>query len=168
MATTYEKISSNTLSSASATITLGSIPATYTDLKLVVTATTTGTSDYNMQLRFNSDSSALYSRSGIDVAGTTIYSFNNTGATFIDWVYAHGVNPSPSLIIYDINSYAGSTHKTILVTASHDTNSASPTAVSRLCFLYRSTSAITALELSLASTTFAIGTTATLYGIKAA
>jgi hypothetical protein len=36
MATTYEKIATTTLGTAAATFTFSSIPATYTDLRLVV------------------------------------------------------------------------------------------------------------------------------------
>jgi hypothetical protein len=169
MPTTYEKIQSTTLGSASSTITFSSIPATYTDLRLVVVASTTGTSDYNMALRFNGDTSGTYSRMGFDAAGgNTIYNFTNVNQTYIDWVYAHGANPTPSLINYDIFSYAGSTYKTTLVTASHDTNTSGPTALGRIVALWRNTAAITSIELSFASTNFAIGTIATIYGIKAA
>jgi hypothetical protein len=168
MPLTYEKISSTTLGTASATITLGSIPATYTDLKLVVVASTTGTSDYNVQLRFNGDSGSNYSRTGYDIGSANGYAFRNTGATFIDWVYAHGLNPTLSFFTYDIFSYAGNKFKPVLVNSSHNTTSSTATGLSRISGAWRSTSAITTLELSVPSTTFAIGSTATLYGIKAA
>jgi hypothetical protein len=158
-------IATTTLGSATSSITFNSIASSWTDLRLIVVASTTGTSDYNMALRFNGDSGSNYSRIGMDVANGTIYNFNNVNQTYIDWVYAHGANPTPSLITYDIFSYAGSTNKTTLITASHDTNTSGPTGLGRIVALWRNASAITSIELSFASTNFAIGTTATLYGI---
>ena len=61
MATTYEPIATNTLGSAAANITFSSIPATYTDLRVVVVALTTN-NNWNIELRLNSDSSTLYSQ----------------------------------------------------------------------------------------------------------
>jgi hypothetical protein len=168
MPLTYEKIASTTVGTASATITLGSIPATYTDLRLVVVANTTGTSDYNVQLRFNGDSGNNYSRTGYDIGSSANYGFANTNQTFIDWVYAHGLNPTLSFIAYDIFSYAGNKFKPVLVNASHNTTSSTASGLSRISGAWRSTSAITSVELSMSSTNFAVGTTATLYGIKAA
>jgi hypothetical protein len=55
MATTYEKIQSTTLGSATTAINFNSIAASWTDLKIVLVAkTTSGNAD--VYLRFNSDS----------------------------------------------------------------------------------------------------------------
>lgn len=165
MATTYEKIQSTTLGSASSTITFSSIASTWTDLRLVLVASTTGTSDYDLKLNFNSDTATNYSRTGIDAIGSTIYVFRNSNQTSLSYVYVLGIDPTPALITYDIFSYAGGTYKTTLITASHDVNSAGNNTVNRTVGLWRSTSAITDILLTASGTTFATGTTATLYGI---
>jgi hypothetical protein len=64
----------------------------------------------------------------------------------------------------DIFSYAGSTFKTTLYTASGDKNGSG--AVERGVALYRSTSAINRVDLFGWTGNLATGTTATLYGIK--
>ena len=166
MATTYEPIATTTLGSAAATITFSSIPATYTDLRLVLVANSTGASDYDLRLNFNSDTASNYSRTGIDAIGSTIYAFRNSNQTYLSYVYVLGIDPTPAQITYDIFSYAGATNKTTLLTASHDVNSAGNNTVNRTVGLWRSNSAITDILLTASGTTFAIGTTATLYGIK--
>jgi hypothetical protein len=63
----------------------------------------------------------------------------------------------------DFFSYAGSTNKTVLIEISQDYNGSG--VVQRSVALFRDTAAITRLDLTAVGTTFAIGTTATLYGI---
>jgi hypothetical protein len=168
MATTYDKIATTTLGSASSTITFSSIANSWTDLRLVLVASTTGTSDYNCQINYNGDFSADYSRTLINAIGSTIYSARNANQASLDWVYVLGINPVPALVTYDIFSYAGSTFKTTLITASNDVNSSGNNTVNRTVGLWRDTGAITSITLTASGTTFAVGTSATLYGIKAA
>ena len=165
MATTYEKIATTTLGSASATITFSSIAGTYTDLRLVITALQG--SGNNIALRFNSDSGANYSRTRLIGNGTSATSTQATGDTEID-LNREGLSATaPSLYEIDIFSYAGSTYKTLLATANEDRNGSG--SVMRVVGLWSSTSAIsTILITSLSADTMGVGTTATLYGIKAA
>ena len=72
----------------------------------------------------------------------------------------------PFLATIDIFSYAGSTNKTCLFTLNDDANGSGNVEYS--VGLFRSTSAITQVNILQLSTTYKIGTTATLYGIKAA
>jgi hypothetical protein len=67
----------------------------------------------------------------------------------------------PQMYTVDIFSYAGSTYKTSLVTFQEDNNGSGY--VGNKVGLWPSTSAITSITLN--GTNFAIGTTATLYGI---
>ena len=62
--------------------------------------------------------------------------------------------------------YAGSTYKTMLTMDSNDLNGSG--SVETTVGLWRSTAAINTITLSANADTFAAGTTATLYGIKAA
>ena len=59
---TYEPIATTTLTSATSEVSLSSIPSTYTDMIIVVTATTTA-DNTDIQMYFNSDNtSGLYSK----------------------------------------------------------------------------------------------------------
>jgi hypothetical protein len=69
----------------------------------------------------------------------------------------------PFLTTVDIFSYAGSTYKTALSTASADQNGSG--AVIYSVQLWRSTAAITSFTISASSGNLSSGTTAQLYGI---
>jgi hypothetical protein len=58
MATTYEPIATTTLGTAAASITFSSIPATYTDLRLVVMCKLLA--HQLLMFRFNSDTGSNY------------------------------------------------------------------------------------------------------------
>jgi hypothetical protein len=165
MAKTYEPISSQTVGTAVATITFSSISQTYTDLVLVMTGTTSSTGA-SFFMRFNSDTTSLYSdtylvgngtsaSSGRDSASTSIrVSQNATGGT---------LNVQRVNILQIFNYSNTSVFKTILARGNADLE------VGLNAGLYRSTNAITAFDLfNGSSATFGVGTTFTLYGIKAA
>ena len=165
MASTYEPIATTTLGSAASSITFSSIPATYTDLRLVTTMLGSTTS-IGVNLRFNSDSGANYSSTFLVGGGSSAASGRNTGATEITMHYSFLSTTIPTMGEVDIFSYAGSTFKTLLHTLTQDFNGSGN--VEKQVGLWRSTSAITTVSLSTTANNFAIGTTATLYGIKAA
>jgi hypothetical protein len=164
MPTTYEPIQSYTLGSAAATITFSSIASSWTDLKLVLTST--GTVTNFAKINFNSDTGSNYSRTQIYGDGSSSYSTRDTSATtvFLDGGYISMSTTSPALYVVDLFSYAGGTNKTFLSEASIDKNGIG--GVARLVGLWRSTAAITRIDLAVNTGNFAIGTTATLYGIK--
>jgi hypothetical protein len=161
MATTYEKIATSTLGSAAASITFSSIPSTYTDLSVILT--TRGASGSVLRLRFNSDTGTNYSRTNLIGNGTTASSTRSTTSNNIS--IGFGITTSGIWGLYTINifSYAGSTYKTCLVTASEDENGSG--SVTSRVGLWQNTAAITTIDLSATSGTLDAGTTATLYGI---
>lgn len=163
MAATYEPIATTTLSSAASSITFSSIASSWTDLRLVLTGT--GSTTLNPWLTFNNDSSALYSQTNLAGDGSVAESTRQTSGTYIKEIY-NLFNTTPSMVTYDIFSYAGSTYKTVLMTIASDNNGSGRTA--NQVGLYRSTTAISRIDLTASTGNFAIGTTATLYGIKAA
>ena len=163
MATTYEKIATTTLSSATNTISFGSIPTTYTDLKLVLVATTS-TSNQAIYLRVNADSGTNYSYTYVGGNGTAASSSRQTSVTNIDPTQLAGSSTTvPQMWDFDIFSYAGSTNKTVLYTHTADLNGSGAT--EKGVGLWRSTTAINAVSLTTSSGNMNIGTTATLYGI---
>ena len=165
MAATYEPIATTTLGSAAANITFSSIPATYTDLRVVVVATALVNS--NTGFYFNGDTSALYSVTRISGDGTTPYGSQSSGDGRFVLGYAGRVSTTiPAMITLDLFSYAGSTYKTGLCTLIDDENGSR--GLDYVVGLYRSTTAITSVTFITPSGNVAAGSTATLYGIKAA
>ena len=163
MAATYEPIATQTLGSAAATITFSSIPATFTDLRLAIVGQYT-TGGGNTRITFNADTASNYSSTRIGGNGASAFSDRVTNQTFQRLNFEGNTTTNPNFLTADLFSYAGSTFKTSLITESSDKNGSG--AVYRTVGLYRSTSAISSIEISLSSSTFAAGTTATLYGIK--
>jgi hypothetical protein len=162
MATTYEKIATTTLGAGAADILFSSIPATYTDLRLVFVVKGSGT----VRIQPNSDTSALYSNTVLDGSGSAASSYRNTGSSFgID--AAESVSPLsstiPFLFTVDLFSYAGNTFKTMLINSYGDKNGSGY--ISAMVGLYRSTSAISSLNISSTGNSYLTGSTATLYGI---
>ena len=162
MATTYEKIASTTLGSAG-TITFSSIPATYTDLRIVLVSKSVG-GGANVQFRFNGDTGTNYSYTYLRGNGTSASSYRESNKTF-GYFSDQSSDTYPNLGTLDIFSYAGSTFKTALATYSDDRNGSGY--VFSTVSLWRSTSAITSVSLSPSNFTdnFQSGTIATLYGI---
>jgi len=163
---TYDLIASQTLGSAASSITFSSIAANWTDLRLVVVCQT-GTSA-TAWIRYNGDTGSNYSNTYMEGNGSTATSSKDTNNTFI-YVgeYTFVPTSNPGLYTIDIFSYAGSTYKTLLSTASLDANGSG--GVERAVGLWRSTSAITSVTFQLGGgATMNSGATASLYGIKAA
>jgi hypothetical protein len=163
MPATYEPIATTTLGSAASNITFSSIPATYTDLKVVITGTSSA-SEY-VAVQFNGDTSTNYSRTALFGDGSTVTSNQTTSGNYVrdDALFTNNTNVA--MTSFDVFSYAGSTFKTLLMQGSGDKNGSG--IVSRIVGLWRSTSAITSIKLYGAfGANFNTGTTATLYGIK--
>jgi hypothetical protein len=163
MPSTYEPIATTTLGSAAASITFSSIAGTYTDLRLVLAGGfgTAGGGGNATIVRFNSDTGTNYSSTFLYGDGTTAASFRSTNVTSIGISLSNSTQVQMSTM--DIFSYAGSTNKTALVEWSGDTNGSGQ--VRRNVGLWRNTAAITTILIN-NTDQFAIGTTATLYGIK--
>jgi hypothetical protein len=166
MPATYEPIATTTLGSAAASITFSSIPATYTDLRLILANTMVNAGTQPI-IRFNGDTGTNYSQTFLRGNGSTAFSGRSSG---IASIAINDANPAagagvPQMSCTDVFSYAGSTYKTCLVQSSNDKNGSGTT--QSLVGLWRDTSAINQITISEASSNnFDTGTTATLYGIK--
>jgi hypothetical protein len=163
MPATYEPIATQTLGSNATSIVFSSIPSTYTDLRLVLTNTASGGTQF---ILFNS-SATDYSTTYINGDGSTASSGRSTSYPRLDLNSQDTGNANVQFHTVDIFSYAGSTFKTCLITSSHDENGSGQ--INRQVGLWQNTAAINRIDIDLAgSATYSIGTTATLYGIKAA
>lgn len=163
MPATYEPIATTTLGSTQL-ITFSSIAASWTDLRIVLQAVQSAAN--SAVIRFNGDTATNYSNTELLGNGTAASSGRTTSSTWGRCSSQTGVSGKPSLHVIDIFNYAGSTFKTCLAAASVDQNGSGM--VERGVVLWRSTAAITSITLQAQSVGFDSGTTATLYGIKAA
>ena len=166
MPATYEPIATTTLSSAASSITFSSIPATYTDLRLVLVGIYTDAGE-QLSMQFNGITTTAYSRTYLSGNGTTATSGQNSTSSRITISPGVGTTNANdrSFTNIDIFSYTASINKTCLISDSQDNNGSGWQA--NFVGLWRNTNAITSVKLYPANT-FASGTTATLYGIKAA
>ena len=165
MPATYEPIATTTVSGTSTTQISFSSFSGYTDLRLVMVGTVNGAS--NAYIQFNSDTGTNYSATNLNGNGTSASSDRITSSASGITTYWGFSNTPPHLWTVDIFGYAGSTNKTSLGSESADENGSG--SVTRSVFLWRSTSAITSIQIKLISATYFLsGFTATLYGIKAA
>jgi len=166
MANTFELISSYAATGSVSSISFTSIPSTYTDLVLKVSARTSWASgDDAIVIKFNG-SSSTYSMRRLDGNGTSATSDNNTtniravtndagktASTFGSWeVY--------------IPNYAGSANKSASLDAVSE-NNATAASAQLVAGLWSTTSAITQIDLtSFNGANFVQYTTAYLYGVK--
>lgn len=160
MAVTYESITSTTLGSNQATVTLSSIPATYTDLVLVVDATITSGGD-NFLLNFNNDTATNYSVIRFDGNGSTVTSTRAVNQTVLQCA---GVGTSRQNIIINIHNYSSTNTYKKTLTRYNDANGSTCLRLNS----WRNTAAISSILISTSGSTFATGSVFSLYGIKAA
>ena len=162
MATTYEKIASTTLSSASSTITFSSISQAYTDLRLILMFK--GAGNTLAKITFNNDSTTNYSviliqgfDSNVGHAAAANESEVGGQASFPP-ANKYGMND------YNIFSYTAPVNKTFLLTKNYDAADATFNMINKEVGMWRSTAAINRIDLT-GNIAFSATTTATLYGI---
>jgi hypothetical protein len=152
-------IASGSLSTAQTSIT--SISGTYKDLELIISAPT-ATSNFHLEIQFNTTTGSSYAYYAIDNINTTRGSGSDTKIRLSpDTLQTTGTH-SFSLQIYD---YASTAHyKHCVFNGIGNTNT--PTNFSTLgTGGIRSTSAITSIQINASAGTFN-GGTYTLYGVK--
>ena len=160
---TYTPISTQTLGSATAAVTLSSIPSTYTDLVLeCVFGTTAGT---DLQLQFNGDTATNYSSTRIVGNGTSGTSTNTTSLAYIQpRTPANQPTTITTTWRININSYANTTSYKTTISRYDSATVFTEADVG----LWRSTSAISSCTVTASGSTFVAGSIFTLYGIAAA
>jgi hypothetical protein len=162
---TYDAIATQTLTSATGTVTFSSVPQTYTDLILV--SSRQQASATRLLLRFNNDTSSLYSDTWITGEGANPFSGRDTGnAISIGGIWNGTTTTTWATNITHIMNYTNTTtFKSTLTKDANDKNGSGT--VEAIVGLYRSTSAITTVNV-VGGSNFAIGSTFTLYGIASA
>ena len=157
---TYTPIATTTLGSAANSFTFSSIPSTYTDLILVVDGEVSVTAGCLFQ--FNGVGGTSYSFTYLYGTGSSAISGRGTSGSYI---FATDLTTTRSTVIAQIQNYSNTTtYKTAIFrggAAGFDT--------AATVGLFASTSAISSIKVYAdAARTFSIGSTFTLYGIKAA
>ncbi len=161
MPTTYEPIATTALSGASS-VTFSSIPSTYTDLVIVV-AGAVNSGSQNFDMRLNSDTGTNYSRTFVSANGGAASGRESNYSYITLDRYSYFTTEQSNMIINLLNYSNTTTNKTVLVRGNN-----APVGTSAVVGLWRSTAAISTVYMYLSGSTFASGSQATLYGIKAA
>jgi len=159
---TYEKIEARTLASATNSVTFSTIPQTYTDLVLVIGALTASpTPGYGIRVGNGSvDSGSNYSYTRLYGNGSSASSDRAANVTDINGAW--GLN-SPSNMIVQIQNYSNTTTYKSFLTRINE----SSTFVTAIVSLWRSTAAINTVNI-FSTNNYPVGSTFSLYGIKAA
>lgn len=160
----YELIEAKTLGTATASVTFTSIPQTYTDLVLVllVGASTGGNA---MKLELNGDTASNYSTTYLAGNGTSASSARTTSNATMRLFHSFSCDTAITNMatINFLNYSNATTYKTVLSRCGCTTGTEAEVN------LWRSTAAITTFNCYWGSSyTFPVGSTFTLYGIKAA
>lgn len=169
MPATFQPIEARTLASTAASVVFSNIPSTYTDLVLVCD-TQILNNDYMLALRFNGDSSTIYSYTTLDGNGSIAESSRRSSMS-LGTMQRIVSNGSRFISITNIMNYANTTTNKTYIARGNQAGRW----VSINAGLYRSTSAISSITISEAgdggSGAFtghlASGSTFTLYGVKA-
>jgi hypothetical protein len=160
---TYTPIATTTLGSTNSTVTFSSISGSYTDLVLIGNPIVSASLDYKWYVN-GDNSSGLYSQTRIVANGSSATSGRTTGANVLYLDLTAPASGTVQTFIMNFQNYANTTtFKTVLVRY----NEAGSETAARVN-LWRNTNAITSITISTDSSTFAVGSTFTLYGISAA
>ena len=164
MAVTYDPIATTTLGSAQASVTLSSIPSTYTDLILIIGGVlTTGSGDQSIFSRVNGDTAGNYSGTYMYGYGGAAYSGRDTNTTYSVVGRLAEATYGGVCIIQYMNYSNTTTYKTV-IGRGNDTN-----LVIAAVGLWRSTAAINSVTVYPENAkSFATGCVFTLYGVKSA
>jgi hypothetical protein len=159
---TYDLIATTTLAASTSEVVFGSLPQTYRDLILVITAKSSSANYPN--LRFNGDSSTNYSRvgmSGSAQAGASSFATGSMTNSSISG-YASTTSSDGYIARIQIMDYSATDkHKTTLTRAD---NAQTDTATDALATRWANTAAINTVAV-LNGSAFSAGSTFSIYGV---
>jgi len=160
---TYVALDKVTVGTATTSVTISGIPATYTDLVAVIQSTTSSPAP-STSLQFNGDTTSNYSHTYLTGDGSSASSGrNSTDRALV--AYNGTVGSNPNTVVVNIMNYANTTtYKTFLSRASNATYG-----TDAVVGMWRKTpEAINSITFLTGTTGFAAGSTFSLYGIAAA
>jgi len=164
MANAMVALATTTLGSTATTVTFGSIPATYRDLRIVISAAPNGTGYPGVQGRYNGDTGNNYYTVRMGGNGSSTNSSVTAGADpWNNWAGSYGLGSTAGAINnfeIDILDYATDKHKTSLCRGNTPGMGVEASAAR-----WASTAAITSVTVLVLADAFAVGSTFSLYGI---
>ena len=164
MAITYKLIEANTLGSSAASVTFSSIPQTYTDLLVLVSARGDAGGQRDCYISFNGSTSNFtnklieMSNNLVSSASTARYIGPVSGTTTTANVFSNAA-------IY-IPNYTGSTYKSFSGNFVAENNAQATNAITLTAQLWSDTAAITSVGFAPSNGSFIQYSTFYLYGIK--
>ncbi len=156
MPSTYTPIATHTTTGTVSSYTFSSIPSTYTDAILVVADLG---SDTSYKININSDTGSNYSSTFVYGDGSSATSGRGSSVTA-----APTVGRRPGNTIMQFQNYANTTTYKTFISRGNASNHMVIATVS----LWRSTAAITSIQVTPETGSFGSGVTFTLYGVKSA
>jgi hypothetical protein len=167
MANTYTLIDKSILGSSQSSVSITSIPSTYTDLKLVISARTSAEMTY--AIGFNSNTSS-YSGISLRGSGSAVASYSTTaysyGSTAIGLGYINNVTSTFTNCEVYIPNYTSSNNKSLSADNVQEQNVGNPVYANLTAGLWSNSAAITSIQIKPESGTFETGSSFYLYGIK--
>lgn len=164
MASTHELISRNLLSSATSTLTFSSIPQTYTDLNLVISAQTSA-SGHTVWYRFNGLTTSVYSGITMGFSTATYSQYYGAISSGILAYSNNGFTTARMSIDTDIFNYTDTTAYKSLVTQAGQGNGE----IEQTAGTFLDTGAITSFTIyASGGPNFESGSVFSLYGIRKA
>jgi hypothetical protein len=168
---TYTPLATNTLGTATSSITFSSISGSYTDLFVMCNGQNATQDGWEAAITFNSDTGSNYSFTYVGGNGSTASSSRGSNTAYIpsaglaSWTT---VANSPGIYSFNVMNYSNTTtYKTTIGRNGYASGTYAST--DAVVGLWRNTNAITSITLTVRNSgSFATGTTFTLYGIAAA
>lgn len=159
---TYTPIATTTLGSNQASVSFSSL-GSYTDIYLVYSAK--GTAATDVRLQFNGDTGTNYSNTALSGSGSAASSSrqsNNTKIYLDSYGYIDTTNFNNAE--YNFMSYGNTNFYKIVLGRSNN----AATGTDAICGTWRSTAAVTSINLAPDTGSFVTGSTFTIYGIASA
>ena len=159
---TYDQLFTTTLTSAVTSVTISSIPSSYTDLVMVFSGSASATD--SLYARFNGDTASNYSSTLIYGNGTTAYSDRRTSFSSA-LIFDGGATTGQMNTILHLMNYSNTAiYKSGLARGNSSSLYVAATVIS-----WRSVAAINSITVGMSGgATMTVGSSVTLYGILAA
>jgi hypothetical protein len=164
---TYVALDKITVGTATSSITFSSIPATYTDLVLVINAfgNTGGVTDYGFNYQLNGDTTTNYSRTTLLGDGSSVITGRSSNQTYglIQGQGYYSTTEPVTVNVYFMNYANSTTYKTVISRSSL----ASAAAEVDVSMWRKTPEAINSIKINIFAGLIKPGSTFSLYGISA-
>ena len=163
----YDSIATGIGTGSNDEITFSSIPSTYTHLQIRGIANSGGAAN-TLNVRFNGDTSSIYTRHRVMGDGTAASSVGQTAQSQTPFLSSSGLPTAANtygVFVIDILDYASATkYKTLRLLSGQDSNGSG--AAEMTSGLWLNTSAITSVTVRINGGAYTVPSQVALYGIK--